>query len=116
MNLEKQFYTLNNTKSLYRILVPTVRNDGRPFNLRYHRVWDAKVREITGGLTIMPVAKGQWVNGNDLFVERMIPVELMATEKQMIEIVAITLAYYEQLAVMWYRISDDVNITYRSVE
>lgn len=49
-------------KSIWEILVPTVNNDGKPFKTRFHRVWDSKVRELVGGLTIMqPNIKGEWV-------------------------------------------------------
>lgn len=64
-------------RELWEILVPTVRNDGKPYRLRYHKVWDDKVRAISGGLTVMPVAKGQWVYKEELFTERMIPVRIL---------------------------------------
>lgn len=102
---------------LWEILVPTVRNDGRPIRTRFHRVWDAKVRALTGGLTIMPVAKGQWVSpDNKLFVERMIPVRVgVRDETQMQEVIALTLKHYDdQIAVMAYRISDKAIIQHRS--
>jgi len=86
-----------------------MRNDGvRPFHLRYHRVWDAKVREISGGLTIRPVEKGQWTYQGVLFKERMIPVRIIATREEIEKIVDMTLVYYEQLAVMAYKVSDEV--------
>jgi len=28
----------------------------------FHQTWDAKVRKISGGLTIMKPAKGNWVS------------------------------------------------------
>lgn len=95
-------------KSLWEILVPTQRNDGRPFRTRYHRVWDAKVREISGGLTIMPVVKGQWVFQSELFKERMIPVRFIASEEEVYSILDFTKKYYDQIAVLCYRISDKV--------
>lgn len=96
---------------LWEILVPTVRNDGRPFRTRYHRVWDAKVREITGGLTIMPVAKGQWLSRDgELFSERMIPVRIACTREQIEQIIDMSLVYYGQLAVMAHKVSDEVII------
>lgn len=95
---------------LWEILVPCVRNDGRPFRVRYHRVWDAKVRAISGGLTIMKPARGQWVDPHEgqLYEERMIPVRFVATREQMEEVVDMTCVYYEQLAVLCYRIADEV--------
>jgi len=96
------------SKGLWEILVPTVRNDGRPIRTRFHRVWDNKVRTISGGLTIMPVAKGQWVHGDETFKERMIPVRMIASRNEMDQIVDMTLIYYEQIAVLAYKIADEV--------
>lgn len=99
---------------LWEILVPTVRpnTDGKKFfTTRYHRVWDEKVRAISGGLTILPPSRGQWVSPHGtLFTERMIPVRLMATRNQIEEIADFTAEYYEQEAVMFYKISDEVKI------
>lgn len=102
-------------RELWEILVPTVRNDGRPIRTRFHRVWDQKIREIAGGLTIMPVAKGQWVSGDGaLFKERMIPVRISCQPEHVARIIDVTLKHYDdQIAVMCYRISEDVRITYR---
>ena len=95
-------------KCLWEILVPTMRNDGRPIRIRFHKVWDAKVRDISGGLTIMPVAKGQWLFKDELFQERMIPVRIIATRSEMDKIIDMTIKYYEQLAVLAYKVSEEV--------
>jgi hypothetical protein len=99
---------------LWEILVPTVRPDTdclKFFTARYHRVWDEKVRAISGGLTIMPPSKGQWVSPHGtVFVERMIPVRVIATRDQIEQISDFTADYYEQEAVMFYKISDEVKI------
>lgn len=99
---------------LWEILVPTVHvSSGRPIRTRFHRVWDAKVRAISGGLTILPPAKGSWVAPDKvLFKERMIPVRIACTREQIEKIVDITLKYYEQQAVMAYRVSDIVIMKY----
>lgn len=98
-------------KKLYEILVPTIRNDGRPIREKFHRVWDAKVYEITGGLTVLKPTKGKWVSAEEkLFEERMIPVRIACTKNQMDKIIDMTIDYYEQLAVMAYKISDEVII------
>lgn len=97
--------------TLWEILVPTVRNGGTPFRTRFHRVWDKRVRKITGGLTILRPAKGQWISPDGkLFEERMIPVRLACTEEQINEIADLTAAHYEQEAVMFYRVGDCVTI------
>lgn len=102
-------------KKLWQILVPTVRNDGRPFRLRYHRVWDSKVRELSGGLTVTPPVKGQWVDDDGtLYAERMIPVNILATDEEIERIVDMTIQYYEQIAVMYYLVSDQAFIKRKS--
>jgi hypothetical protein len=105
----------NNVDSieLWEVLVPTMRANGKPIKTRFHRVWDSKVREITGGLTILPVAKGQWVSPDKvLFVERMIPVRIACTREQLERILTMTIKYYEQLAIMATRVSDLVIMRY----
>ena len=102
-------------QSLWEILIPTVRPDGRPIRTRFHRVWDAKVVAISGGLTIMQPSKGQWVHKDELFKERMIPVRLIATRKQMDKIIDMTMIYYEQLAVLAYKISEEVILKKREI-
>lgn len=97
--------------SIWEILVPTVMPNGRPIRTRQHREWDNRVRRITGGLTVMPPARGQWVSpDNKLFVERMIPVRIACSREQIIQIADMTGAFYQQQAVMYYHISDEVHI------
>jgi hypothetical protein len=102
---------------MWEILVPTERRaeSGKFYTTRFHRVWDGKVRTITGGLTVMAPAKGQWVNPmtGDLFRERMIPVRIMATRDEIEKIIDMTLKYYNQLAVLCYKISDEVILKFR---
>lgn len=97
--------------SVWEILVPTVMPSGKPVRTRQHREWDSRVRRVTGGLTVMPPAKGQWVSSdNELFAERMIPVRIACTRKQIDTIADMTAVFYKQKAVMFYRISDEVYI------
>lgn len=103
-------------KSLWEILVPTVKPgvDGKFFTTRYHRVWDDKVRAITSGLTVLTPAKGQWVSpSGETFVERMIPVRIVATKEQIEQIISMTLEYYNQEAVLCYKLSNEVILRYR---
>ena len=84
------------------------------YTTRYHQVWDEKVRAITGGLTVLQPARGQWTSEHGtVFRERMIPVRVMATREQMDEIVDLTLDYYDQLAVLYYEVSSNVHIRRR---
>ena len=105
------------SKGMWEILVPTERRlePGKYYTTRFHRVWDKKVRAITGGLTIMSPAKGQWINPGtgELFQERMIPVRLLGTREEIDKVVDITLKYYDQLAVLCYKISDEVILKFK---
>lgn len=101
---------------LYEILVPTMSNQGRPYRTKFHRVWDAKVYQITGGLTILAPSKGKWISpiSGGLFQERMIPVRIACSRNQIEAIIQMTIAYYNQEAVMAYKISDEVLLKYKN--
>ena len=100
---------MTTSSQLWEILVPTARNSGKPFRTRHHREWDKRVRRISGGLTIMQPAKGQWISPTGaLFAERVIPVRIICTREQIDKIIEITIKHYDQLAVLAYKISDEV--------
>ena len=95
---------------MFTILVPTKhRISDRPIRTRFHRVWDEKVRAITGGLTILSPSKGQWVcPEGQLYAERMIPVMFAGTDEQRDKIMKITLEYYDQLSIICWETSSSV--------
>ena len=102
-------------KALWELLVPTQmeRKDKKIWNIttRYHRVWDKKVRDISGGLTVLRPAKGHWVSPTkEVFVERMIPVRIYCNKEEIMKISDFTAEYYNQEAIMFYKISDEVYI------
>ena len=102
------------TKEVWEIFVPTQLNCGKPIRTRQHREWDNRVRRITGGLTILPPAKGQWVSPDGtIFKERMIPVRIVCTRNEIEKIIDITMDFYEQLAVLAYKISSEVILKYK---
>jgi hypothetical protein len=99
--------------NLYEILVPTIYGDTiKPIRTKHHKNFDRHVKKITGGLTILTPAKGQWVHNGQDFDERVIPVRIMCTEKDMKTIVKFALAHYRQKAVMYYLLSTECHITY----
>jgi hypothetical protein len=105
---------MKDEKGVWEIMVPTASNEGKPYRTRYHRVWDAKVREISGGLTILTPAKGQWVSPDgELYAERMIPVRVICTRSDMKKIVSLTMKYYDQLAILAYKISSEYILEHR---
>ena len=101
-------------KQLWEILVPTQSNDGKPYRTRYHKVWDKKVYTITGGLTVLAPTKGKWVGPEgSCFEERMIPVRIVATREEIEKVIDMTMIYYDQLAVLAYKISTEVILKHR---
>lgn len=109
---------MKDARRLWEILVPTVRpnTDGTKFfKTRYHRVWDEKVRAISGGMTILNPVKGQWVSpAGELFRERMIPVRIVATREEIEKVIDLALEHYEQEAIMAYEISSEVILKFRN--
>lgn len=98
-------------KCLYEILVPTRFNSGKAVPVAYHRQWDALVRKISGGMTILKAAKGNWVSPDGtLFAEKMIPVRIFCSSRQISKISDLTAAHYRQEAVMFYEVSHKVTI------
>lgn len=99
---------------LWEILVPTTFNCGKPIRTRQHKEWDRRVRKISKGLTVLKPVKGQWVNPKGkLFHERMIPVRILATWAQMRQIVNMTIDFYQQEAVLAYKISSDIILIHK---
>jgi len=103
-------------QELWEILVPTVKPEWMPgknrhFTTKYHRQWDAQVVAIAKGLTILEPGKGRWVSpGGELFKERMIPVRVGCTKDQIKIIMDLVAKHYGQIAVMAYKVSDEVLI------
>jgi hypothetical protein len=98
-------------RKLWEILVPRADNSGRQFATRKHNIWDARVRAVAGGLTKLPVVRGQWV-GDDgkVYAERMTPVRVVASEREIRDLADFTAEHYSQLAVMYAEVSDNVKI------
>lgn len=102
---------MNTPREMWQILVPKFDNDGGDIPIPEHAIWDNKVREISGGLTIHRSAKGQWISPKgETIVERMIPVMIACNREQIIEIALMTKTFYEQDAVLCFKISDEVII------
>lgn len=98
-------------KILWQILVPTHFNDHSKIELDHHKEWDHFVEELTKGLTIEHTTRGIWLDENGKkYEERMIPVQISCTKKQIKEIVNFTANHYKQKAVSIYKISDEFYI------
>lgn len=105
---------MEDKRSFWEILVPAYSNKGKKYSVNYHRTWDEKVRENTGGLTILRSAKGHWTNSQGkIFTEKMIPVRMYCTRSQIERIIDFTLRHYDQEAVLAYEISQNVILKHR---
>ncbi len=101
-------------KSLWEILVPNYSNEKIKYTLEYHHQWDEKVRKISGGMTLLKTAKGQWMsNSGILFSEEMIPVRIFCDEDSIDKIIALTMEHYQQEAVLAYEVSSRVKLVKR---
>lgn len=95
--------------SLWEILVPTKFEDTqKPVSLKHHKEWDKFVHKVAGGSTIMTPCKGYWIDSDKLYKDRVIPVRIACTEKQIHKIIDFTLHHYRQIAVMAYKLSDTI--------
>ena len=93
---------------LWEIMVPA-EMDGKRIPVKTHNKWDENVRNITGGLTILKSAKGQWVSpSKTLHMEKMIPVRIACSSIEINSIAKMTLHYYKQEQVMYYKVSNEV--------
>ena len=92
---------------MWEILVPTAANDGTPFSRRHHQVWDTNVTAIAGGMTLVKPVRGSWVHEGETYTERMIPVRIMCTREQIIEIAKETARFYNQIQVFATLVSTD---------
>lgn len=97
-------------RCLWEILVPKYDNAGQEIPIEKHHEWDLMVQMIAGGLTIYRSAQGQWLNEmtGALYRERMVPVRIAATSEEMERIVEFTAHHYEQIQVMYYKVSNEV--------
>ena len=115
-NFTIRFETPQRTgKSLWQIFVPVSDNTGTEFPIMKHKDWDYKVRDIAGGLTINKRSRGMWQSPmtGKMFEEKMIPVTILCTKGEIEKILLMTIAHYDQYAVMCYKISDDIMIIER---
>lgn len=99
-----------NATKLWEVLVPTLTKTKKPIRTKHHKNWDDYVRKIAGGLTILKPGRGQWVDAGELYEERVIPVRVACTEKQINKIIDFTIKHYDQIAVMAYLVSEKVII------
>jgi hypothetical protein len=98
---------------LYEVLVPTIYGDTlKPIRTKHHKNWDNFVKKVSGGLTLMTPAKGQWVYENKNFDERVIPVRIMCSDTDIKKIINFTIKHYRQKSVMYYVISNECYIVY----
>jgi hypothetical protein len=102
-------------KEMWEILVPCKFEDnGNPVSTKHHQEWDKVIRNIAGGLTVLKPVKGQWVDEGKTYHDRIIPVRIMCNRTEIEKIVDFTINHYRQLAVMAYKISDEVILKRKS--
>ena len=84
---------------MWEILVPASINKDQVFTYEHHKAWDEFVKQVTGGITVMKTAKGEWLSPvGKLHIDRMIPCRIICNEKQIIKIIDFTIEHYDQEA------------------
>lgn len=110
------FFRRNNdeeTDEMWEILVPAS-NKLQEFTYEHHKAWDEFVIKISGGITIMKTAKGEWISPNNVrFKDRMIPVRIKCKTEDIDEIIDFTIKHYNQEAVLAYKISEEVILKHK---
>lgn len=101
-------------EQLWEILVPAFDNEGNEFTIEHHKTWDSYVLAITGGLTIMKTAKGEWVSPvGKKYKDKMIPCRIICSEEQISTIIDFTIDHYNQEAILAYMISKNVILRHK---
>jgi len=100
---------------MWEIFVPASGNE-QPFSYDHHKKWDAYVKSLAGGLTIMKTAKGEWIDDSQekLYRDKVIPVRVKCSKKIIKKIIKFTITHYNQEAVLAYKVSDKVMLIRKS--
>lgn len=98
--------------ALWEILVPLVKpNSSVRFSKSHHEKWYALVRSITGGLTVFAPVYGQWLSPEGNIVkEVLVPIRISCTFGDINKVSDLVASHYNQTAVMFYKLTDDVRI------
>ena len=99
---------------MWEIFVPASSSE-QEFAYAHHKEWDEYVKSLTGGLTIMKSAKGEWIDNstNKLYKDKVIPVRIKCSKKTIKKIIKFTIQHYNQEAVLAYKVSDKVILTHK---
>lgn len=98
------------TNNLWELLVPCNFGDSNnPIRTVHHKEFDKFVLKITTGLTVLkPATTGYWINEGKTYLDRVIPVRIACKESEIRKIALFAKSHYRQLAIMYYKISDQV--------
>lgn len=77
--------------------------------------WVDKIISIAGGATIGSCNIGWWVNDDsEPILDNITPVKILCTEAKIKEIAEYTREYYDQICVMYYLLSKQTFLVYKS--
>ena len=97
-------------KNLYEILIPVADNDGHTFSNSYRKIFvDILIKE-TGGLSVLPTVKGFWIDKGITYADENTPLRVICTGEDIERFAYIAKEHFNQLAILYYKISDDVVI------
>lgn len=94
---------------LWEILVPVASNEGAPFSEDHHEAFRRIVRGLPGnnGTTTRPAGDGDWQDNDTgkIYEEKVIPIRFRACRADAERIAEHACKFYEQIAVMAYKIA-----------
>jgi len=93
---------------LWGIRIPIADNRGRVFSQTHHKAFMDPVVMKSGGSTENSWASGKWIHKGQLYMDRIMPFEFMATIEEADSIASLAAKHYQQKMIDYYMISDHV--------
>jgi hypothetical protein len=93
---------------LWGMRIPIADKRGRVFSQPHHKAFMDPVLKKSGGSTENSWASGKWIHEGRLYMDRIMPFELMATIEEADAIASLAAKHYQQKMIDYYMISDHV--------
>jgi len=95
-------------RPLWGMRIPIADNRGRVFPQPHHKAFMNPVLKKSGGSTENSWASGKWIHKGRLYMDRIVPLEFMATIEEADAIASLAVKHYRQKMIDYYMISDHV--------
>jgi len=97
----------NDPDEMWEFLLPMINVARHRITFTEYLEWGNEVKKITTGLVLLPFENASWCDSDGvLFKDGMVPVRVTCNKEHVQDIIELTLTYYQQPAIMAYKISD----------